>query len=159
MINNTFDKEIEWLMGTALEEANKAFKEGEVPVGALIVDEKGSVISSAHNLKEKNTDPTQHAEILAIQEASKKLTSWRLTGATLFVTLEPCPMCLYAALQARVKKLVFGAYDAKAGAISLGYDFFNDSRFNHRFDVLGGVRHYECSQLMSQFFRLRRKGL
>lgn len=144
-------------MNLAIKEAEIAFKLGEVPVGAVIVDENDHVIAKAHNLKEKNKDTTAHAEILAIQKASEELGDWRLLNCTLYVTLEPCPMCLYAILQARFKNVVFGAYDQKAGSISLGYSFQKDSRFNHKFSIIGGVEHYKCSKLLSDFFKLRRK--
>ena len=145
-------------MNLAGEEASKAFKLGEVPVGCLIVDKDRRVIASAHNLKETNKFSCHHAEILAIEKASQALGAWRLLGCTAFVTLEPCPMCLSAFLQSRIESLVFGAYDPKGGAISLGYNFAKDSRLNHSFQVIGGVSHYEHSKTMSDFFRQRRKG-
>ena len=128
-----------WNMNIALKEAECAFKEGEVPVGAVIVDENDQVLAKTHNLKEQNKDTTAHAEILAIREASEKLGDWRLVNCTLYVTLEPCPMCLYAILQARFRNVVFGAYDQKAGSVSLGYSFQKDERFNHKFSIIGGV--------------------
>ncbi len=145
-----------WFMRSAIEEAEKAWKEGEVPIGAVIVNAKGDVIAKAHNLKESAFNPCGHAEILAIQEAAKKLTDWRLTNCTLYVTLEPCPMCLSAIGQARLKEVVFGAYDAKGGALSLGYPLHKDTRLNHRFALMGGVLHFECSKILSQFFKERR---
>ncbi len=147
----------EWHMKLALEEAEKAFKEGEVPVGCIIVDGDGNIKARTHNLKETNNCTTDHAEILAIAKASEELGDWRLNDYTVYVTLEPCPMCLYALLQARVKRVVFGAYDSKAGSISLGYNYHLDSRFNHSFAVVGGYKHFECSKLISNFFKLRRK--
>ena len=159
MTKPIFHKEDEWFMSKAITQANQAFKAGEVPVGALVVDANQSILAESYNLKEKNFDTTAQEESLAIKEASKKLSNWRLSECTLYVTLEPCPMCLFAALQARLTRVVFGAYDAKAGSISLGYQFYRDERFNHRFDVVGGVLHYSCSQLISDFFRLRRKKL
>ena len=145
-----------WNMRLALEEAEVAFKATEVPVGCVIVNEAGEVVARAHNLKEKNKNATHHAEILAIEEASKNHGDWRLTGHTAYVTLEPCPMCLYAFLQARVSKVIFGAYDLKAGSISLGYEFHKDKRFNHFFSIEGGVLHFECSKMLSDFFKQRR---
>ncbi len=145
-----------WNMKLALEEAEKAFKEGEVPVGCIVLNGKGEVVASTYNLKEKNKNTTHHAEILAIEEASKKNGDWRLNDHTVFVTLEPCPMCLYALLQARVSKVIFGAYDLKAGAISLGYSFQKDERFNHSFDIEGGLMHFDCSKKLSDFFKQRR---
>lgn len=149
-------RDIIWNMGLALEQADEAYSKGEVPVGALCVSEDGKVLAKAHNLKESTPDPCGHAEILALIEAAKNLGEWRLLNSTLYVTLEPCPMCLDAMRQARIKNLVFGAYDAKGGAISLGYNFHQDSRLNHRFNVLGGVKHYQCSKLLSSFFKQKR---
>lgn len=148
--------DIDYLMGLALEEADKAYKIDEVPIGAIICDSSGKIISQAHNIKETNNNPCGHAEILAIQEASKKLNSWRLEDCTLIVTLEPCVMCMGALWQSRIKKLIFGAYDQKGGAISLGYKVYDDSRLNHRFPVMGGVCHFECSRVLSRFFREKR---
>jgi tRNA(adenine34) deaminase len=148
----------QWYMKIALEEAEAAFKIGEVPIGCVIVDEDDNILSKKHNLKEVDHDTTAHAEILAIREASKKIENWRLEGCTVYVTLEPCPMCLYALLQARVKQVVFGAYDPKGGSVSLGYTFYKDERFNHQFSIVGGVQHYECSSMISSFFKQRRKG-
>jgi tRNA(adenine34) deaminase len=145
-------------MNLALEEAEKAFKKGEVPVGCIIVDENDNIVSKTHNLKEAIKDTTAHAEILAIKEASQANDDWRLIGHTAYITLEPCPMCMYALLQARVDKVVFGAYDSKAGSVSLGYNFHLDKRFNHSFDLIGGVEHFKCSKILSNFFKQRRKG-
>ncbi|MCO4793070.1 MAG: nucleoside deaminase [Bacteriovoracaceae bacterium] len=147
-----------WSMGLALEMAEQAYRENEVPVGAVIVDAFGKVISKGRNNKESENDPCGHAEIIAIREAAKKTGEWRLLDSTLYVTLEPCPMCLSAALQARVKTVVFGAYDKKGGALSLGYLFNNDARLNHKLKVIGGVRHFDCGQLISNFFRDKRSG-
>lgn len=143
-------------MDLAIEMAEKAYGNDEVPVGAVLVDSSNKVLSSAFNLKEQNQDVTGHAEILCLKEAAEKNKSWRLNGCTLIVTLEPCPMCLSAALQARVKTVVFGAYDLKGGALSLGYHFHQDPRLNHKLDIVGGVRHYQCSKLLSQFFKEKR---
>jgi tRNA(adenine34) deaminase len=145
-----------WCMRIALEEAEMAYQEGEVPVGAVVVNEWGEILSRAHNRKETAHNPCGHAELLAIQEAAKKIKGWRLEGCTLYVTLEPCPMCLAALGQARIKEVVFGAYDAKGGALSLGYHLYRDARLNHRFGVMGGILHYDCSRILSQFFRERR---
>lgn len=147
-----------WFMDLALKQAELAYKEKEVPVGAVLVSADGEILTQKHNLKESHHNPTAHAEVLSIIEGAKKLSSWRLTGATLYVTLEPCPMCLAAMVQARIKRCVFGAYDAKGGALSLGYSMHNDSRLNHRFAVTGGIRHFECSKILSQFFKERRNG-
>ncbi len=145
-----------WNMRIALEEAEKAYKEGEVPVGCVIINSTGEIVAKTFNTKETNKIATEHAEILAITEASKALGEWRLTGHDVYVTLEPCPMCLFALMQARVSRVIFGAYDAKGGSISLGYEFQKDKRFNHRFDILGGVEHFQCSKILSDFFRERR---
>lgn len=146
----------QWCMRLALDEAEAAYRLGEVPVGAVIVDAKGEVIAKSHNLKESVHNPCGHAELLAIQSAAQKIQGWRLEGCTLYVTLEPCPMCLAGLVQARVAQVVFGAYDAKGGALSLGYNLHRDQRLNHRFSMMGGVLHYECSRLLSQFFKERR---
>ncbi len=148
----------QWFMGLALEEADKAWRLEEVPIGAVIVSSEGEVLARAHNLKESAHNPCGHAELLAIQEASQKISSWRLNDCRLYVTLEPCPMCLSAIGQARLAQVIFGAYDPKGGAISLGYALHKDPRLNHRFAVVGGVHHYECSRRLSQFFKERRPG-
>jgi tRNA(adenine34) deaminase len=150
-------RDILWNMDTALKSACTAFDLNEVPVGCIIVDADGSEIANAHNLKETTFDPTGHAEIHALRLAASNTKAWRLTGATLFVTLEPCPMCLAAMVQARIKRCIFGAYDKKGGALSLGYYLHQDRRLNHQLSMMGGVRHWECSQLLSRFFRLRRE--
>ncbi len=147
-----------WFLGLALEQAELAFKAQEVPVGAVLVSQNGDVLSKQHNLKESEFNPTAHAEILAIVDGAKKLQNWRLSDCTLYVTLEPCPMCLAALVQCRVRKCIFGAYDPKGGALSLGYRFHSDKRLNHQFSIMGGVKHFECSKLLSHFFRERRTG-
>lgn len=144
-------------MDLALRSAEDAFHKEEVPVGAIIVSEYGEILAEAYNLKETNHDACAHAEVLAIQRASKKIKSWRLNECSIFVTLEPCPMCLSAILQSRIKNLYFGAYDKKGGALSLGYNFHKDERLNHKFNVFGGLRHVECSQLISNFFKKKRQ--
>lgn len=145
-----------WFMKIALEQAEQAYRLQEVPVGAILVSPGGEILSKQHNLKEVNFNPVAHAEILAITEGAKKLQNWRLTDCYLYVTLEPCPMCLTALVQARVKACVFGAYDQKGGALSLGYHLHSDKRLNHQFSIVGGVMHFECSRILSQFFRERR---
>ncbi len=145
-----------WFMSLALEQAELAYKAQEVPVGAVLVSPNGDVLSKQFNLKESQHNPTAHAEILCVIEGAKKLQNWRLSDCTLYVTLEPCPMCLTALVQSRVKQCVFGAYDAKGGALSLGYHLHQDKRLNHQFSIVGGVKHFECSKLLSQFFRERR---
>ena len=145
-----------WFMNIALEQAELAYRAQEVPVGAILVSPTGEILSRQHNLKESHFNPVAHAEILALTEGAKKLQNWRLTDCYLYVTLEPCPMCLTALVQSRVKACVFGAYDQKGGALSLGYHLHQDKRLNHQFSVIGGVMHFECSRILSQFFRERR---
>lgn len=145
-----------WFMNIALEQAELAYRAQEVPVGALLVSPTGEILSRQHNLKESHFNPVAHAEILAITEGAKKLQNWRLTDCYMYVTLEPCPMCLTALVQSRVKACIFGAYDQKGGALSLGYHLHRDKRLNHQFSVVGGVMHFECSRILSQFFRERR---
>ncbi len=145
-----------WLMDEALKEADLAYRVGEVPIGAIIVDKKGTIISRAFNEKEAKKNPCGHAEIIAIKKAAAQINNWRLLETSVIVTLEPCPMCLAAMVQARIGALYFGAYDAKGGAISLNYNLHNDSRLNHQFSVVGGIRHFECSKLLSIFFKERR---
>ena len=117
----------------------------------------GELLAESFNLKETQNDATAHAEILAIKNAADRIKSWRLNNCSLFVTLEPCPMCLNAILQSRIKNLYFGTYDKKGGAISLGYNFHKDKRLNHSFNVYGGFRHLECAQLLTDFFKSKRK--
>lgn len=143
-------------MRAALEEAQKAFEKGEVPIGAVLVKE-GAVIARAHNLKEERKDPTAHAEILVIQEASRILNSWRLSGTTLYVTVEPCPMCAGALIQARVGKLVFGARDVKSGVCGSLYNLVQDNRFNHCLEIEEGILKDSCAEIMQRFFKSRRK--
>lgn len=143
-------------MGQALMEAQIAFDKEEVPIGALIVSSDMEILAKAHNYKEKKFNPCGHAEIIVIKKASQKLKNWRLLGCTLYVTLEPCLMCLAAMVQARIDRLVFGAYDLKGGALSLNYPIYKDQRLNHRFSVLGGIKQTECSDMISNFFKIRR---
>ena len=145
-----------WFMSMALEQAELAYKHQEVPVGSLLVSPQGEILSKQHNLKESQFNPTAHAEILSLSEGGKRLQNWRLNDCVLYVTLEPCPMCLAAMVQSRVKMCVFGAYDSKGGGLSLGYHINQDKRLNHQFSIIGGVKHYECSRLLSQFFKERR---
>ena len=146
-----------WFMSLALEQAEEAFWNDEVPVGAVVVSDIGEVLAQSRNTKEKKHDPCGHAEILALTKAGKSLKQWRLTGATVYVTLEPCPMCLAAMIHARIGHLIFGAYDQKGGAISLGLNLYKDTRLNHQFRVWGGVKHFACSKIMSKFFKEKRK--
>lgn len=144
-------------MYLALSQAKLAFDEQEVPVGAVVVDGSGDVLSAAHNLRETKNSPSAHAEFLAIEEACMKLKSWRLKGCTVYVTLEPCIMCAGVMHQARIKKCVFGAFDKKCGALSTLYKIAEDSRLNHNFEVVGGVLENECAELLQAFFKERRK--
>ena len=142
-------------MRLALEEARVAATEDEVPVGAIVVS-GGRVIGSGHNQREQLADPTAHAEMIAITQAAATLGSWRLEGCILYVTLEPCPMCAGAILQARVPAVVWGAADPKAGAVESLYRLFEDSRLNHRVEHIGHVLADECGRLLSDFFRGKR---
>ncbi|MCL4078287.1 tRNA adenosine(34) deaminase TadA [Coriobacteriia bacterium Es71-Z0120] len=144
-------------MALALEEARAAADEGEVPIGAVVVCD-GAVIARAHNRRETDEDPTAHAEMIAIREAARRLGRWRLSDCTVYVTLEPCPMCAGAMHQSRIDRLVFGAFDPKAGAVGTLYDLSSDERLNHRFSVTSGVLSDECAALLRQFFeRLRQE--
>jgi tRNA(adenine34) deaminase len=144
-------------MGMALEEARAAFECGEVPVGAVLVAPHGEVLARAHNAPIALCDPTAHAEILLLRRAANALQNYRLPGTILFVTLEPCSMCVGAMLQARITTLVYGAPDAKAGAAGSVVDLTREPRFNHRMEVIGGVREQECADLLTLFFRERRR--
>ena len=143
-------------MGLALVEARKAYELGEVPIGAVVVKD-GEVIATAYNLRETGHDATAHAEVLAVRKACEKIGHWRLTGATLYVTIEPCPMCAGALVMSRIDRLVYGAADYKAGAVESLFNITNHSRLNHRIKVRAGVREEECRNLMKDFFRERRK--
>jgi tRNA(adenine34) deaminase len=143
-------------MRLALEEAEAALREDEVPVGAVIVYE-GRVIGSAHNQREMLHDPTAHAEMIAITQAAESLGSWRLEGATLYVTLEPCPMCAGAMLQARLATLVYGAADPKAGAVRTLFRLLDDPRLNHRIQIVSDVLAGPCGQILSRFFQKQRQ--
>ena len=143
-------------MKMALDEAKLAEASDEVPIGAVVVDEKGEVVSRGHNLRETLRSPSAHAEFLAIEAASEKKEAWRLSGCTVYVTLEPCIMCAGLMHQARVKRCVFGAYDKKAGALSTLYEIGSDARLNHNFEVRGGVLEKECATLLTNFFKQRR---
>ncbi len=145
-----------YFMERALKQAEVAFKKGEVPVGAVVVKD-GKVISRGYNLRETTNDPTAHAELLAMKRASKKLDSWRLSGCTLYVTLEPCPMCSGVIVNSRIDRVVFGAYDQKAGCCTTLYHLCNDERFNHRAEILGGVMEDACAKILSDFFKEKRK--
>ncbi|MED3876099.1 tRNA adenosine(34) deaminase TadA [Lysinibacillus capsici] len=142
-------------MKQALEEAQQAALLGEVPIGAVLVYE-GKIIARAHNLRETTQNATTHAELLVIQEACKKIGSWRLEDTTLYVTLEPCPMCAGAILQSRIPRVVYGARDQKAGCVDSLYQLLNDERFNHECDVTEGILAEECGQILTDFFKALR---
>lgn len=145
-------------MRVALAEAAQAGSaEVDVPVGAVVLDEAGTVLARAHNRREEDTDPTAHAEIVALRAAARVLGSWRLGGCTLVVTLEPCTMCAGAAGAARVGRVVYGAADPKAGAVGSLWDVLRDRRLSHRPEVVGGVLAGECGALLRDFFARRRQ--
>ena len=143
-------------MKEALKEAKKAFDKLEVPVGAIIVKD-GKIISRAHNLKETKLDTTNHAEILAIQKASKKLETWRLNDCEMYVTLEPCSMCAGALINCRIKKVYIGTSDEKTGAVGSVFNLFNDYTFNHKVEYEKGILKDECEEILKQFFKNLRK--
>ncbi len=144
------------LMQQAISLAQEVKSSGDVPVGALIVNEAGEVICSGKNEREKDNDPTAHAEIVAIRVAGEKLGSWRLDDLTLIVTLEPCVMCAGAILQSRIKRLVFGAFDQKAGAVGSSLDVIRDVRALSKVEVVSGVLEEECAKLLTDFFATKR---
>ena len=143
-------------MQAALAEARSALSTGDVPVGALVVDEAGEVIGRGRNVRERDHDPTGHAEVVALRAAAAARGEWRLSGCTLVVTLEPCPMCAGALMLARVSRLVLGAWDPKLGATGSVWDLVRDRRATHRVEVVGGVREDECSRLLLGFFEGQR---
>jgi tRNA(adenine34) deaminase len=145
----------EKFISKAIELAQKGASNGEVPVGAVLVQDD-RIIAEAYNRREELGDATAHAEMLVIKEACALLGGWRLSGCTLYVTLEPCPMCAGAMVQARLDRLVFGTADPKSGAAGTLYDLVRDSRLNHRLEVKGGVLEEECAKLLQDFFRQRR---
>ena len=146
----------EELMRQALALAALAAGEGDVPVGAVVADASGTVIGTGRNTRERDADPTGHAEIVAIREAAAALGEWRLEGCTLVVTLEPCTMCAGALVAARVERLVFGAFDEKAGAVASLWDVVRDRRLNHRPEVVSGVLANESAELLRDFFLTHR---
>jgi tRNA(adenine34) deaminase len=139
----------------ALREAQAAYDEDEVPIGALVVFE-GRIIGAAHNQREQLHDPTAHAEMIAITQAAQALNSWRLERCTLYVTLEPCPMCAGAIVLARIPLVVYGAADPKAGAVATHYHLLDDPRLNHRAEVIAGVLREPCGEILSRFFQQKR---
>lgn len=148
-IDNKFMKE-------ALKEAQKSYEKEEIPVGAVIVKD-GKIIARGHNLKETKTDTTNHAEIIAIKKASKKIKSWRLTGCTMYVTLEPCTMCAGALIQARLDKVIIGTMDEKTGACGSVLNVLEDYTFNHKVEIEKGIMEEECKEILQKFFKELRK--
>ena len=144
-INNKF-------MKSAFKEAEKSYDKEEIPVGAVIVKD-GKIIARGHNLKETKNDTTNHAEIIAIRKASKKLKSWRLRGCTMYVTLEPCTMCAGALIQARLDKVVIGTMDEKTGACGSVLNVLEDYKFNHKVEIEKGVMERDCKEILQKFFR------
>jgi tRNA(adenine34) deaminase len=154
----TFDRRdgvYSYFMKEALEEAKKAYELDEVPIGAVVVKD-GKIIGRGHNLREREQDPTLHAEIIAIRQAAAELGSWRLTDCELYVTIEPCPMCAGAILQSRIPRVIYGARDPKAGCAGSLYNLLEDSRFNHRAEVVEGVLEEECAEIIRGYFRQKR---
>ena len=149
------NKDEQW-MKIALIEAKLAMDENEVPVGAILVHEN-NLIAQAHNQPIKNNDPTAHAEIEVLRKAGEKLQNYRLAKTTLYVTLEPCAMCLGAMIHARIERVVFGASDPKSGVCGSTIDLSSESIFNHQISVSGGVLEHECKNILQSFFKLRRK--
>jgi tRNA(adenine34) deaminase len=143
-------------MRRALDEAHRVTRAGDVPVGAVLLDPAGQVVAAAGNEREATGDPTAHAEVLVLRRAAAAAGTWRLDDHTLVVTLEPCTMCAGALVLARVGRLVFGAYDPKAGAVASLFDVLRDPRLNHRVDVRGGILEAECSQVLLDFFATHR---
>ncbi len=146
----------EYFMQQALAEAERALEEDEVPIGAVIVHDE-RIVAAAHNQREQLRDPTAHAEMIAITQAAEALGSWRLEGCTLYVTLEPCPMCAGAIVQARIPLVVFGAADPKAGAVNTLFQLLTDRRLNHQSQVVSGVLADRCGELLTRFFAAQRK--
>jgi len=143
-------------MRLALQQAHLAQEQGEVPVGAVIVDETGTILAEAGNRSIVDRDPTGHAEMVALRAAGKRIANYRLLNTTLYVTVEPCAMCAGAMIHARIKRLVFGALDPKAGAVSSCYCIGGDAKLNHQLEVEGGLLAEECAELLTAFFRKKR---
>ena len=146
----------ETLMQQAISLAKDAATHNDVPVGALVVSEQGEVLGTGHNLREENNDPTAHAEIIAMREAASKINNWRMDDLTIIVTLEPCAMCAGAISQSRFKRLVFGAWDEKAGAVGSVWDVIRDQRNLNKVEVVSGVLEKECSKILTDFFEGKR---
>jgi tRNA(adenine34) deaminase len=144
------------MMQTALSLAKVAADKGDVPVGAIVVNEAGEILGTGQNLREQSNDPTAHAEVIAIRQAAEKIGSWRLDDLTIIVTLEPCAMCAGAIAQSRIKRLVFGAWDEKAGAVGSVVDVIRDPRALTKVEVVSGVLQHESSELLNKFFKVKR---
>lgn len=144
-------------MTAALNEAALAYNAGEIPVGAVVVDENGNIIATGHNEKEQTNNATAHAEIIAIQSAGQKLNNWRLSGCTLYVTLEPCPMCAGAIVMARLARVVYGLPDAKTGALESLFNIPGHPSLNHYVEVTAGIKEDECRKLLKNFFKAKRE--
>ena len=153
-VRSEFDEK---MMRHALDLADKAEALGEIPVGAVLVDDSGNIIGEGWNLSIVQSDPTAHAEIIALRDGAKHLQNYRLLNTTLYVTLEPCTMCAGAILHSRIKRLVFGASDYKTGAVGSRFHFFDDYKMNHTLEITSGVLAEECSQKLSAFFQKRRE--
>ncbi|PRM57390.1 tRNA adenosine(34) deaminase TadA, partial [Haemophilus influenzae] len=153
-VRSEFDEK---MMRYALELADKAEALGEIPVGAVLVDDARNIIGEGWNLSIVQSDPTAHAEIIALRNGAKNIQNYRLLNSTLYVTLEPCTMCAGAILHSRIKRLVFGASDYKTGAIGSRFHFFDDYKMNHTLEITSGVLAEECSQKLSTFFQKRRE--
>ena len=157
-MRSVFDENFDvQMMRRALELADKAEELGEIPVGAVLVDDSGKIIGEGWNLSIVPSDPTAHAEIVALRHAAQCIQNYRLLNTTLYVTLEPCTMCAGAILHSRIKRLVFGASDAKTGAVGSRFHFFDDYKMNHSLEITGGVLQEECSRKLSAFFQKRRE--
>ena len=139
-----------------MDEARKAYNIGEIPIGAVLIMD-GQVVASGHNMREIWHDATAHAEVIVIREACQKLGRWRLSGATLYVTIEPCPMCAGALVMSRIDRLVYGSSDYKAGAVESIFNIVQNDALNHSMAVASGIRSDECAEIMRDFFRIRRK--
>jgi tRNA(adenine34) deaminase len=155
-VTASFDIALEAAMDAALHEARVALSSADVPIGAVVLDPDGVLIASGRNEREARSDPTAHAEVVALRRAGSVLGDWQLARCTLVVTLEPCCMCAGAVVLSRVARLVFGAWDPKAGAVGSLWDVVRDRRLNHRPEVIAGVREAECAQLLTDFFADRR---
>lgn len=152
------NKDFDSWMQRALIEARAAGEQGDIPIGAVVVDAEGTVLAVAGNRREVDHDPTAHAEVLALREASQHIGDWRLSGCTLVVTVEPCPMCAGASVLARISTLVIGAWNEEYGAAGSRWDLVRDRRLNHQIEVVGGVRADECSALLTEFMADQRGG-